>query len=192
MSERMELLERPPEHELIEAHSTPDRPKQAERLDSLRNETHEDNPSDRINEIRSSIQESATSSSETIQAVAAPANHNNQLPYHDKKSRAQELDKELNTIRKQLPKSEQVLSRVVHTKSIQTVSNAAEKTVARPQALLWGGLFAVISSAALYMTAKYIGFEYNYLVSILCFVGGYAVGLIVELALRILHPATHA
>jgi hypothetical protein len=190
MSEK--LLESPPQHELIEAHSTPDKPQRAERLDSVRNEKHEDNPSDRLNEIRSSLEELATSSEKTKQAALASEAQPAEKPRVTNEHKAESLQKELAIVRKQLPKADRALSQVVHNKNVQKVSTVGEKTIARPQALLWGGLFAALSSGGLYLTAKYIGFEYNYFVSILCFVAGYALGLIVELAVRLMRGSPKA
>lgn len=92
------------------------------------------------------------------------------------------------TIRKvqsRLPLPERIASRVIHQPVIDAVSNAAGKTVARPSGFFFGSLFALIgSSAFLYMT-KHYGFRYNYAVLFILFVGGFALGLILELVVRV-------
>lgn len=185
MSEK--LLVPPPEmkEKLLEAEAHPDTPEQARE----NAEKHEDNQTDRIQEIQSSLKELATSSQETKDATAAAGAQPAQQLYADKNTRAATVEKEFKTIRAHLSKREQALSKGIHNEAVQKVSAIGEKTIARPQALLWGGLFAALSSAALYLTAKYIGFQYNYLISIMCFIGGYVVGLIVELILRVVRPA---
>lgn len=92
------------------------------------------------------------------------------------------------TIRKvqsQLPLPERVASRIIHQPVIDSVSTAAGKTVARPSGFFFGSLFALLgSSAFLYMT-KHYGFRYNYAVLFMLFVGGFALGLIFELIVRV-------
>jgi hypothetical protein len=187
MSEK--LLTPPPEmHEqLLEAHASPEKSQKAEKVGEASHESYEESKADRLSEIRNSIQESAGSSREGKQALASTHTRTQSPLYVDKRMKAQSLKHELKAVRKQLPKSEQVLSRVVHLKPVQAASELGEKTIARPQALLWGGLCAALSSAALYLTAKYIGFQYNYLLGILFFVGGYFIGLLVELTYRLTH-----
>lgn len=92
------------------------------------------------------------------------------------------------TIRKvqsQLPLPERVMSRVIHQPVIDSVSNVAAKTVARPSSFFFGSLVALIgSSAFLYMT-KHYGFRYNYAVLFVLFVGGFVLGLLLELIGRV-------
>jgi hypothetical protein len=184
------LLAAPEHEELLEAHATPEKSQHTKSAESAGNAHHEEDALakyDRLNEIRNSIK--AGTSEEGKQAIADTNKHAQMPQYVDKKMKADSLKQELAAVRKQLPKSQQTLSRVVHNKGVQKVSEVGEKTFARPQALLFGGFFAVVSSCALYLTAKYIGFQYNYLVSIMCFVGGYVIGLIAELILRVLRPS---
>lgn len=93
------------------------------------------------------------------------------------------------TIRKvqsQLPLPARVASRIIHQPVVDAVSNAAAKTVARPSGFLGGSIVAFLgSSAFLYMT-KHYGFTYNYAVLFMLFIGGFVLGLLLELVVRII------
>jgi len=91
------------------------------------------------------------------------------------------LKRELQSIRRKLPKNERALSRVVHQPVIRVVSEAAGKTVSRPSGMLGGGLVAFLGSLIYFYLTHYIGFAYNYTVFLLLFVGGFILGVALEL-----------
>lgn len=92
----------------------------------------------------------------------------------------------LKQIRHGLNIPERTLSRVVHQKTIESVSNAAAKSVARPSALLGGGIGAFVGSAVLLYVSRHNGFTYNYAVIFVLFVGGFFAGALTELFIRLL------
>lgn len=92
----------------------------------------------------------------------------------------------LKQVQKNLSKPEKTFSKVIHNKTIEKVSDVGSKTVARPSGLLFGGIFAFISSLLVLLISKHSGFTYNYLLFVLVFVGGYFLGLIFELFYRFL------
>ncbi|MEO8105555.1 MAG: hypothetical protein ABI602_04455 [Candidatus Saccharibacteria bacterium] len=91
------------------------------------------------------------------------------------------LQREMNSVRRKLPVSARALSKVVHQPVVRVLSEVTGKTVTRPSGLLGGGILAFVGSAIyLYMT-KHVGFSYNYFVFLLFFVGGFGLGLALEL-----------
>jgi hypothetical protein len=86
-----------------------------------------------------------------------------------------------NTQRK-LPKAAREFSKVVHNEAVERVSAVSGQTVARPSGLLGGGLCAFLGSLALLYYSKHYGFHYNYLMIVFLFVGGFAIGALLELA----------
>jgi len=91
------------------------------------------------------------------------------------------LQREIQAIRRKLPATQRALSRVVHLPAVRALSEVTGKTASRPSGLLGGGLVAFLGSAVyLYMT-KHVGFTYNYFVFLLLFVGGFGLGLALEL-----------
>ena len=91
----------------------------------------------------------------------------------------------LRSVRRRLNPADRALSKIVHQPVIDAVSNFAGKTVARPSAILGGGLFALAGSSLLLYMSKHYGFEYNFSIFLALFLGGFAVGLIAELLTKI-------
>lgn len=97
----------------------------------------------------------------------------------------------LQRVQSHLSKPNQALSKVVHNKTVDTISNVGAQTVARPSGLLGGSICAFIGSLVLLYSAKHYGFRYNYLMFILFFVGGFFVGLILELIIWAVYSRRH-
>jgi hypothetical protein len=87
--------------------------------------------------------------------------------------------------RKQMSKPSRALSKVIHQPVVDAISRASENTIARPSGLLVGGAVALIGSSILLYTAKHYGFRYNFLAFALLFVGGFVLGLALELVYRL-------
>jgi hypothetical protein len=83
---------------------------------------------------------------------------------------------------------ERGLSKLIHQPAVRAVSEVGAKTVSRPSGLLGGGLLAFLGSSTYLFMTKYIGFRYNYLVFLLLFVGGFVLGLVLELLVRLVRP----
>jgi hypothetical protein len=83
-------------------------------------------------------------------------------------------------IQKQLPAPEKLLSKVIHQPVIRAVSESTSKTLTRPSGLLGGGVVAFLGTSAYVYFTRHIGVPYNYLLFILFFVGGFALGLVLE------------
>lgn len=95
----------------------------------------------------------------------------------------------LQSVRKDLSAPEKALSKIIHNPIIDAVSSAAEKTVARPSGLLFGSIFAFVGSSLFLYVAKHYGYEYNFLMFALFFLGGFGLGLLIELVFRLIKKA---
>jgi hypothetical protein len=113
-------------------------------------------------------------------AAAAPTRH-----MIDSELKSVTLRRELQHVRRRLPKYARPFSKLVHQPVIRTVSEAAGKTVSRPSGLLGGGLLAFIGTSSYLYLAKHIGFQYNSGVFVLLFVTGFVLGLGLELLVHI-------
>ncbi len=89
--------------------------------------------------------------------------------------------RQLAQVQRKLPARQRQLSKVIHQPVVRMVSESAASTITRPSGLLGGGLVALIGTSGYLYMAKHIGFNYNYLVFILLFVGGFGLGLALEL-----------
>lgn len=100
--------------------------------------------------------------------------------------KADAYKRSLKKVRNNLNLPERTFSRIVHQRTVESVSNAASKTVARPSAFLGGSLGALLGSAALLYISRQNGFTYNYAIFLFLFVGGFIAGAAVELLLKLL------
>ncbi len=97
----------------------------------------------------------------------------------------------LKVVRKQLPASERVMSRLIHQAQVEAVSNAAEGTVARPSGLLGAGVFSVITSLAVLYICRHYGYEYNFFIGLASLAAGFALGILGEGLLGLAKPRRH-
>jgi len=91
----------------------------------------------------------------------------------------------LKKVRTHLSPAEKTLSKLVHQPVVETVSEAGAKTVARPSGILGGGIVALLGSGAVLYMSKHYGFRYNFFVFVVLFIGGFALGMLAELTLRL-------
>ncbi len=73
-------------------------------------------------------------------------------------------------------------SKFIHIKAIEKSSEAIGATVARPNALLLGAIFALLFTATIYIWAKNAGYPLSGFETIAAFIVGYLVGIIVDFA----------
>ncbi|MDQ3065337.1 MAG: hypothetical protein M3Q36_03660 [bacterium] len=92
----------------------------------------------------------------------------------------------MNRVRQRLPIVVRPFSKFVHQPIVETVSESIGKTVARPSGILSGGIFAFIGSSVFLWISRHYGYEYNFLLLIILFAGGFLVGLLVELILQLI------
>lgn len=114
-----------------------------------------------------------------------------QTPNHyiSKTLKKQTLYRTLKNIRKQLSAPERALSRVIHQPAVDAVSQFGSKTIARPSGLLGGSTVAFLGSSAYLWMAKHYGFYYNYFLFVLLFIGGFALGMTIELIIFAIRKA---
>ena len=79
-----------------------------------------------------------------------------------------------------LSSPERQFSKIIHNSKVETISDAVGGTIARPSGLLWGGIFSLIGSVGVLLVCRYYGYEYNYLIGIASFAGGYFIGFLLE------------
>lgn len=87
----------------------------------------------------------------------------------------------LKKIQQRLPGPARSFSKFVHNPVVDTVSAVGASTVGRPSGMLGGSIFAFLGSLGLLYYSKHYGFQYNYLFLFILFVGGFALGGLVEL-----------
>lgn len=71
-------------------------------------------------------------------------------------------------------------SKVIHQPIIESTSEVAAKTIARPSGVLSGGITAFLGSSLFLWISRHYGYEYNFLLFFLFFIGGFFLGLLIE------------
>lgn len=162
-----EYHEHPASHAEKAAEAAKTKHEQQRQLTEARQEAHEEaKPDDKTLE--------KLKAAETASAPAEPQHINREL-------RKITLRRELQHIRRKLPASQRVLSQVIHQPTVRVISEAAGKTISRPSGLLGGGLVALLGSSTYLYLAEHYSFTYNYFVFLTLFVGGFIIGLALEL-----------
>ncbi len=82
--------------------------------------------------------------------------------------------------RKRLSPVSRTFSKVIHSPVVDKPSEFIGKTIARPQGMLWGAVFAFIGTSGLLWITKHYGYEYNYLLAIILFLIGAVIGTALE------------
>lgn len=98
----------------------------------------------------------------------------------DSELRSVTKNRELKHIQRHEQPVERAFSKLIHQPAVRVVSEAASNTVSRPSGLLGGGIAALIGTTIYLITAKHIGFGYNYTVFLALFALGFIAGLAVE------------
>lgn len=136
-----------------------------------------------VEHIQSKVETHAISGKEFTVGENESTSHGH-VHSNQKELKADAYKKTMNRVERKLSKPDRALSKVIHNKTVESVSEFGGKTFARPSGILGGGLFALIGSAFfLYMT-KHYGFEYNYFIFFVLFVGGFFAGMLCELLVR--------
>ncbi len=89
----------------------------------------------------------------------------------------------LKRVQQRLSKPERTMSKVMHNKTVEKVSDGIGKTAARPSGILGGGIVSLLGSFVLLYMSKNYGFKYNFFVFFILLVVGFMIGVLLELAI---------
>lgn len=87
------------------------------------------------------------------------------------------FDQTMEHVRKQVPRPTRTFSKFIHHPAIEGASDILAKTVARPNAILAGGISAFILVLATYSYGKYAGFSLQGSETIVAFAIGWLIGI---------------
>lgn len=83
----------------------------------------------------------------------------------------------MSEVQSQMSAPSRTFSKVIHSKGVEKTSEAVGATIARPNALLSGAVFAFVLTLAVYLVAKNIGYPLSGFESIGAFLLGWAIGI---------------
>jgi hypothetical protein len=176
-----------PEHiATYETEKTAEKPR--EREEAIHE--HSEKKPDSLESIQKKIEAAAISGKEVPVGDRSESTPSQRSVNQQLKSNA--YNRTMVRVRKHLSPIEKPLSKLIHQPAIEAISNTGGKTLARPSGILTGGLLALLGTSTLLYMAKHDGFRYNRAVFILLFVGGYALGLVLELLVYAVRKAKRA
>jgi hypothetical protein len=88
-------------------------------------------------------------------------------------------------VQKKLSVPSRTFSKLIHMQTVDRISEAASKTVARPSGFLGGAVFALAATSVLFWATRRYGYEYNYLIVIAVYAIGMLLGLGIDAAITI-------
>lgn len=140
--------------------------------------------SERLEHIRGQIEHEAKNKNKLNLIDSKEHKHTPEArPPINKDLKKTSLRKELSQVRSKLGPTDRLGSKIIHNPLVRSVSEVSSKTISRPSGLLGGGIVAFLGSGAYYYLTKHLGLRYNYLLFTLLFVGGFIVGIIIELGI---------
>lgn len=153
----------------------------AERLKEL-HEQHEkaknapENLENARHEVEQINAEREKKAAEHEQRAASPAERRNNGPIG-----ARERDASFNTtmkdVRAHMSPSSRAFSKVIHNKAVEKISDVGASTIARPNAILSGAIFAFALTLGVYLVAKNLGYPLSGFETIGAFVLGWVLGI---------------
>lgn len=98
-----------------------------------------------------------------------------------KADRQASFDNTMKVVQSQLSTPSRAFSKVIHNPAVEKVSEAAGKTVARPNAILAGSIAAFVFTLAIYTLAKINGYPLSGAETIATFFGGWVIGIVIDI-----------
>lgn len=153
----------------VKAHYETERPQERqERLENARKEALE-------------YAQGIKSPEYTATAEAEKQLPNNEQTPTGKKQQEASFKRTMREAQKHMSGAQRTFSKVIHTPAIEKSSDIIGATIARPDALLSGAVFAFLAVLSLYITARYVGFALSGFETIGAFLIGWLVGVIFDI-----------
>jgi membrane-associated HD superfamily phosphohydrolase len=108
----------------------------------------------------------------------AEKRNNRQL--HSKAEQDKNFDTTMGEVRGQMSAPSRAFSKVIHNKVVEKVSEAAASSIARPNAILTGAIFAFVLTLGVYLLAKNLGYPLSGFETIGAFLVGWVLGLVYD------------
>lgn len=171
--------------EIPSAEQRPEGEHQTEKLRGTAEVESQKQKSERIEHLRGQIEHEAKTETEALKPFELKKIEKTKdlPPPPSKELRGSTLNRELKEVRRKLSFPDKVGSKIIHNPVVRGVSEISSKTISRPSGLLGGGIVAFLGTGAYYYLTVHIGLKYNYLVFVILFVGGFIIGLAIELGI---------
>lgn len=155
--------------------------KLGERLNERRAEQAGEHSHEDVNEIRHELeslqQERLTEKHEAAERQPSPAERRGAAP---KKAREAAYKATMKEVESQLSPASRTFSKIIHNKAVERASEVTGNTIARPNAILYGALFAFLMTLGVYLLAKNLGYPLSGFETIGAFALGWVLGLVFD------------
>lgn len=155
----------------------------AERQEQLR-ELHEQEKSNEqsVDDARNEVEKVANAELEKKapeqERQPSPAERRTSAP--NKVELEKSFDSTMAEVRTQMSAPSRAFSKVIHAKAVEKTSEALGSTIARPDAILSGAIFAFILTLGVYLVAKNLGYPLSGFETIGAFALGWVLGLVYD------------
>lgn len=97
-----------------------------------------------------------------------------------KSERESEFGNIMNEVRGHMSPSSRAFSKFIHSPAVESTSEVVGSTVARPNAILAGGISAFVISLSVYLVARYYGYPLSGAEAIAAFAAGWIIGIVID------------
>lgn len=141
-------------------------------------ERNVENEPKNVEQARQEALEQATPHERKVnQRTESPAERRGPI---SKKERNQSFDRTMTEVRSHMSGPSRAFSKTIHHPVVEKVSDAVGGTIARPNAILSGSIFAFLFTLVIYLVARFNGYPLSGSESIAAFILGWVVGLVYD------------
>lgn len=138
---------------------------------------HKEKQQEKVEDVQREAIERASSLKEVSKTEKSPAQKRRLLTRHQ---REVSFERQMESARADMTPSERRFSKIIHNKAVEATSDTLGSTIARPNALLSGSIFAFLLVTIVYLLAKYYGYRLSGFETIGAFALGWVLGLIYD------------
>lgn len=138
---------------------------------------HKEKQQDDIEHIQREAAERATSLKEVAKTEKSPAQ---KRALFTRQQRDASFKRQMEAAQADMTPSERRFSKIIHNKTVESVSDTVGSTLARPNALLSGSIFAFLLVTIVYLLAKHYGYQLSGFETIGAFIIGWILGFIYD------------
>lgn len=156
------------------------------RQPELKAETGPDNNKERQAKAREAISESAEKL-KPKKSAEDRKDHSEQEKTERKYSKREKrsaFKKEINRVQAQLPPATRVLSKIVHNRIVEDISEVLEETVLRPSVLIGGAVVGLVGGGIFYLYARTQGFPLSGSEFLVTMLAGALIGVVLEIVYK--------
>lgn len=153
---------------------------QQERLKENLERSVETQSKERLEDARKEALEQASKNEKEqkpVEKETSPAERRGPLTKREKDA---SFNNTMNEIRTHMSAPSRMFSHIIHNKVVEKVSDIAGATIARPNAILFGSIFAFILTLAVYLVANHNGYALSGSETIASFALGWVIGLLID------------